>query len=154
MNSMSIGVNNSSLIADIYVGDDGKLHKVQGGADSVLPFSSGITAVDCLFAYTNTTFTNQVSSTSPSDSAGNNRRKLSDYKYLYYGLGEAAGVYDSWGMTGYTGLIPMEEFINKSKSINISFSPYSFSMSYNSDTSVIVSCILRDNRKIEVFGIK
>lgn len=57
-------------------------------------------------------------------------------------------------MTGYTGLIPMEEFINKSKSINISLSPYSFSMSYNSDTSVIVSCILRDNRKIEVFGIK
>ena len=30
---------NSSLVADIYVGDDGNLHKVQGGADSVLPFS-------------------------------------------------------------------------------------------------------------------
>ena len=29
---------NKSLI-DIYVGDDGKLHKVQGGADSVLPFN-------------------------------------------------------------------------------------------------------------------
>ena len=29
------------MIADIYVGEDGKLHKVQGGADSVLPFSSG-----------------------------------------------------------------------------------------------------------------
>lgn len=28
-------------IIDIYVGDDGKLHKVQGGADSVLPFNSG-----------------------------------------------------------------------------------------------------------------
>lgn len=32
---------NNSLISDIYVGDDGKLHKVQGGADSVLPFKSG-----------------------------------------------------------------------------------------------------------------
>ena len=32
---------NNSLI-DIYVGDDGKLHKVQGGADSVLPFKSDI----------------------------------------------------------------------------------------------------------------
>ena len=32
---------NSSLVANIYVGEDGKLHKVQGGADSVLPFSSG-----------------------------------------------------------------------------------------------------------------
>ena len=32
---------NRSLVADIYVGEDGKLHKVQGGADSVLPFSSG-----------------------------------------------------------------------------------------------------------------
>ena len=31
---------NSSLVANIYVGEDGKLHKVQGGADSVLPFSS------------------------------------------------------------------------------------------------------------------
>lgn len=31
---------NNSLISDIYVGEDGKLHKVQGGADSVLPFSS------------------------------------------------------------------------------------------------------------------
>lgn len=28
------------MVADIYVGEDGKLHKVQGGADSVLPFSS------------------------------------------------------------------------------------------------------------------
>ena len=32
---------NSSLVSDIYVGDDGNLHKVQGGADTVLPFSSG-----------------------------------------------------------------------------------------------------------------
>lgn len=31
---------NSRLVSDIYVGDDGKLHKVQGGADSVLPFRS------------------------------------------------------------------------------------------------------------------
>ena len=31
---------NSSLVADIYVGDDGNLHKVQGGADTVLPFST------------------------------------------------------------------------------------------------------------------
>lgn len=29
------------MISDIYVGDDGKLHKVQSGADSVLPFSGG-----------------------------------------------------------------------------------------------------------------
>lgn len=32
---------NNSLVANIYVGSDGKLHKVQGGADSVLPFSVG-----------------------------------------------------------------------------------------------------------------
>lgn len=32
---------NSSLVSDIYVGDDGNLHKVVGGADTVLPFSSG-----------------------------------------------------------------------------------------------------------------
>lgn len=32
---------NSSLVSDIYVGDDGNLHKVIGGADTVLPFSSG-----------------------------------------------------------------------------------------------------------------
>lgn len=124
------------------------------GADTFHPFSSGITAVDSLFGYTNTTLTNQISNTIPSDSAGNNRRKLSDYKYLYYGFGELANIYDSYGMTGYTGLIPMEEFINKSKTINISFSPYWFSMSYNSDTSAIVSCVLRDNRKVVVFGIK
>lgn len=29
---------NSSLVSDIYVGDDGNLHKVIGGADTVLPF--------------------------------------------------------------------------------------------------------------------
>lgn len=33
---------NSSLVSNIYVGSDGKLHKVQGGADSVLPFNSGV----------------------------------------------------------------------------------------------------------------
>lgn len=32
---------NNSFVSNIYVGSDGKLHKVQGGADSVLPFSSG-----------------------------------------------------------------------------------------------------------------
>lgn len=31
---------NNSFVSNIYVGNDGKLHKVQGGADSVLPFSS------------------------------------------------------------------------------------------------------------------
>lgn len=31
----------NSLVSDIYVGDDGNLHKVVGGADTVLPFSSG-----------------------------------------------------------------------------------------------------------------
>ena len=31
---------NDSFVSNIYVGNDGKLHKVQGGADSVLPFSS------------------------------------------------------------------------------------------------------------------
>ena len=31
---------NNSFVSNIYVGSDGKLHKVQGGADSVLPFSS------------------------------------------------------------------------------------------------------------------
>lgn len=34
-------IENSSLVSNIYVGSDGKLHKVQGGADTVLPFSSG-----------------------------------------------------------------------------------------------------------------
>lgn len=29
-----------SLVSNIYVGSDGKLHKVQGGADTVLPFNS------------------------------------------------------------------------------------------------------------------
>lgn len=35
--------SNQSLtnkVSDIYVGEDGKLHKVQGGADSVIPFKS------------------------------------------------------------------------------------------------------------------
>lgn len=36
---------NNSFISNIYVGNDGKLHKVQGGADSVLPFSSGINPI-------------------------------------------------------------------------------------------------------------
>lgn len=31
---------NSNMVENIYVGTDGKLHKVQGGADTVLPFSS------------------------------------------------------------------------------------------------------------------
>ena len=31
---------NNSFVSNIYVGKDGKLHKVQGGADSVLPFSN------------------------------------------------------------------------------------------------------------------
>lgn len=34
-------IENSSLISDIYVGTDGKLHKTKGGADTVLNFSSG-----------------------------------------------------------------------------------------------------------------
>ncbi len=40
---------NSSLVSNIYVGSDGKLHKVQGGADSVLPFSSGYQKVSGKF---------------------------------------------------------------------------------------------------------
>ena len=32
----------SNVVSDIYVGTDGKLHKVIGGADTVLPFSSGL----------------------------------------------------------------------------------------------------------------
>ena len=32
---------NSSLVSDIYVDDDNKLHKVIGGADTVLNFSNG-----------------------------------------------------------------------------------------------------------------
>lgn len=35
----SLPALNNDLVSDIYVGDDGKLHKVQGGADTVLPFS-------------------------------------------------------------------------------------------------------------------
>lgn len=31
---------NNSLVSNIYVGSDGKLHKVIGGADTVLPFNS------------------------------------------------------------------------------------------------------------------
>ena len=33
-------MENSSLVSDIYVGDDGYLHKVKDGADSVLPFKN------------------------------------------------------------------------------------------------------------------
>lgn len=33
---------NNSLVSNIYVGSDGKLHKVIGGADTVLPFSSTV----------------------------------------------------------------------------------------------------------------
>ena len=36
---------NSSFVSNIYVGNDGKLHKVQGGADSVLPFSSKVESI-------------------------------------------------------------------------------------------------------------
>lgn len=32
---------NSSLVSDIYVGEDKKLHKIIGGADTVLNFSNG-----------------------------------------------------------------------------------------------------------------
>ena len=32
---------NSSLVSDIYVGDDGNLHKVVDGADTVIPFNNG-----------------------------------------------------------------------------------------------------------------
>lgn len=38
-NDESLYKNINSSLIDIYVGDDGKLHKVKGGADSVLPFS-------------------------------------------------------------------------------------------------------------------
>ena len=31
---------NDNLVSNIYVGTDGKLHKVQGGADTVIPFNN------------------------------------------------------------------------------------------------------------------
>ena len=40
MSSINCVLLNNSFVSNIYVGSDGKLHKVQGGADSVLPFSS------------------------------------------------------------------------------------------------------------------
>lgn len=39
--ALALKAVDNSLVANIYVGEDGKLHKVQGGADSVLPFSGG-----------------------------------------------------------------------------------------------------------------
>lgn len=36
---------NSSLVSDIYVGNDGNLHKVVGGADTVLPFNNLINGI-------------------------------------------------------------------------------------------------------------
>ena len=60
----TVAALNSSLgnvVSDIYVGSDGKLHKVIGGADSVLPFSSGykykiiqVTGLDHNCNYTHT----------------------------------------------------------------------------------------------------
>lgn len=35
----------SSLVSDIYVGNDGNLHKVVGGADTVLPFNNLINGI-------------------------------------------------------------------------------------------------------------
>ena len=46
---------NSSLVSDIYVGDDGNLHKVIGGADTVLNSSnSPITVGDVFKLYIHT----------------------------------------------------------------------------------------------------
>lgn len=39
---------NNSFVSNIYVGKDGKLHKVQGGADSVLPFKSGFNNIEII----------------------------------------------------------------------------------------------------------
>ena len=36
----------NGVVSNVYVGTDGKLHKVQGGVDSVLPFSSGKQVID------------------------------------------------------------------------------------------------------------
>ena len=48
--TLSGAVNeNAENIIDIYVGNDGKLHKVKGGADTVLPFSS--TDMDTIALY-------------------------------------------------------------------------------------------------------
>ena len=38
-------VTNSSLVSDIYVGEDKKLHKIIGGADTVLNFSQTTTVL-------------------------------------------------------------------------------------------------------------
>ncbi len=43
----------SSLVSDIYVGEDKKLHKVIGGADTVLPFSSGCILIPTWYAILN-----------------------------------------------------------------------------------------------------
>lgn len=42
-------VTNSSLVSDIYIGDDGNLHKVIGGADTVLPFKKSADSVKLIF---------------------------------------------------------------------------------------------------------
>lgn len=39
-------------MADLYVGDDGKLHKIQGGADTVLPFSGGLSIISYVSSQT------------------------------------------------------------------------------------------------------
>ena len=45
---------NSKYVSNIYVGTDGKLHKVIGGADTVLPFSSGLTYGTFTSSYSST----------------------------------------------------------------------------------------------------
>lgn len=39
----------ADFVANIYVSDDGKLHKIQGGADSVLPFNNGWTKLTSVY---------------------------------------------------------------------------------------------------------
>lgn len=46
----------NEAVTDIYVGNDGKLHKIQGGADSVIPFSGNNVITYLTIEYTRNTF--------------------------------------------------------------------------------------------------
>ena len=69
---------NSKYVSNIYVGSDGKLHKVIGGADTVLNFSSAKTLNKKLIGSGNSNSANSFNA-----SIIPNYNKLSNYNSTY-----------------------------------------------------------------------
>lgn len=110
--------------------------------------------MDCIFATSNTSLSNTTQTLKTN-------AKFSNYKVLYFCIGESGMMYDNLmksrggAYDAATGnvIMSVDDFKN-GKALSSSYQSYSATLAYLSDTTINVTCSLLNNRLLHLYGIK